>query len=541
MTSTVVALTWEIWQRGRSLALAAVGIAGLCATINSTALGRAYVFKNFEPFYWLLMVCSIFLVFGVFHHAEFDHRKSWHGFPYRLFALPVPTWMLVSCPMVLGVISVELTCGAWARLVFAPVGRHVAVWPAVVLGVGLMCYQAIVWGLAGFRITRIIALSLTGMVLMNFGSLPVFLPLMNWPARKAWPIASSALCIAAVSAFFGAWFFVERQRRGGGRGRGWLKAQIGRIMDATPRRKREFGSPAAAQFWYEWRRTGVWLPICVIITLVIVFLPVSWLTRHDDGSTLWIFGWALALPLILAAVLAKGFGTPDFGSGNLSVPTFLAVRPFSSEDFVATKLKVAALSVGLAWLAVLAFLVLWLGLWANVEQLNELWDSGVALYGVVSLRATLFLSVVAVALLTWVFMVDSLWVALLGSKRWLVVYGIVSVAIFGAGIWGAVFWVKHFDWKYIEQYVKWLGWALVSAVILKSWLAVFSWRKVSPKRVLHYAIIWSGGTACFVALALLTCPNLFWLKHLVILASLLVLPLARLGLAPLSLSKNRHR
>ncbi len=542
MRSPVIALAWEIWRRGHKLAWAAAGILSICAVLNLTEWGRASVFKNFEPSYWLLMVCSIFLVFGIFHYAEFDRRKNWHGFPYRLFALPVPTWVLVACPMVLGVVCVELTYAAWARLVFAPVGRNVSFWPAAVLGVGLMCYQAIVWGLAGFRITRIVALALAGMVFMSVASLQLFVPFIQWPAKQVWAASVFGLCGVAVGAFAGGCHLVERQRRGGGRGRGWLKAQVGRILDTAPRPHREFASPAQAQFWFEWRRVGMPLPACTTAALVMVFGPVSWFTRHDSNATLWTLGWALATPLILGGVIGKEAACKaDGGSADLSFPPFLAVRPMTSEDFVATKLKIAALSAALAWLAVLVFLSLWLPVWANLAQLRDLWDSGVAVRGVASMGAILVLSVLAAVILTWRFMVDSLWVGLSGNLRWLVGYGVLSTVALGGMVWCGVFWVRHFDWKYTEQYVSGLGWALVLAVVSKLWLAVFTWRRNSPNRALQYVIFWACASGCFVALGLLVCPNLFWLKHLVILAALLPVPLARLGLAPLSLEKNRHR
>ncbi len=86
------------------------------------------------------MVSSFFLVFGIFNYAEFNPGKNWHGFPYRLFTLPVPTRVLVACPMFLGVMAVSLVYLAWAKLVFAPLGKNLPPWPALVLGVGIICF-----------------------------------------------------------------------------------------------------------------------------------------------------------------------------------------------------------------------------------------------------------------------------------------------------------------------------------------------------------------------------------------------------------------
>jgi len=88
-----------------------------------------------------------------------------------------------------------------------------------------------------------------------------------------------------------------------------------------------------------------------------------------------------------------------------------------------------------------------------------------------------------------------------------------------------------------------LGWALALAIIARFWLAVFSWKSITPRRTRRYLLIWSGATLCFVALGILSRPwaDFYRLEHLYILAALLLFPFARLGLAPLSLEKNRHR
>ena len=50
---------------------------------------------------------------------------------------------------------------------------------------------------------------------------------------------------------------------------------------------------------------------------------------------------ALAAPVVLAVPVGIAFSKPTFWSEDLAVPSFVAVRPLSSEDLVATKVKVA--------------------------------------------------------------------------------------------------------------------------------------------------------------------------------------------------------
>lgn len=538
MRSPVAALAWEIWRRNRVLVFLTAVIVSVCSITSLMVPGQVHAL-DLEPWFFFLMVCSLGLVFGIFHHAEFNRRKNWHGFPYRLFSLPLPTLVLVSCPMIMGIVSVELDYLAWAKLVFAPLGRTISLWPAFVLAVGLMCYQTIVWGLAGFRTTRIITLALAGMSLMSMASLPLFLKV--WPRKNAMSIATVTLMGLALGAFLAGWYFVEKQRRGGGRGKGWARAWMANLVAALPRRRKSFDSPAAAQFWLEWRRAGSLLPICTGAVLVLVIGPVSWLMRRDPDSTMFILGWSLGLPIILGTVIGMGFVKPDFWSGDMSITAFQAVRPLPSGEMVVTKMKVAAWGVAISWLLVLLFLLVWIPGWANNTNLKEIWDLCVVLYPGFSLYTILILSLVAAMILSWSVMAGGLWVGLSGSAKLFAGIAILNVAMLSLAVWGTVFWTTHFDWKRLENYVTWTSWALVSAVLLKLWLAVFSWSKIGAGRTWKYAALWTGGTACCVALAILICLNVFWLKHLAILAALLQVPLVRLGMAPLMLARNRHR
>src|SRR4051812_30986438 len=112
MNSPVVALAWEIWQRGRRSAWIVLGCVSACALVNLQILDRLGLTENsrgnFSPFFGLLMTVSFLLLMGIFNFTEFNSTKEWNGFPYRLFVLPVRTWQLVALPMVLGVVSVEL-------------------------------------------------------------------------------------------------------------------------------------------------------------------------------------------------------------------------------------------------------------------------------------------------------------------------------------------------------------------------------------------------------------------------------------------------
>src|SRR5688572_23193758 len=116
-------LIWELWRRNRKAIGAAVGMAVCGLVLNSlfaAADETAAVRDRRLTIIVLLMVASVLLVFAVFNYTEFNPQKEWTGFPYRLFALPVSTFVLFSLPLLLGLASVELLFWFWVKFVFAP-------------------------------------------------------------------------------------------------------------------------------------------------------------------------------------------------------------------------------------------------------------------------------------------------------------------------------------------------------------------------------------------------------------------------------------
>jgi hypothetical protein len=91
--------------------------------------------------------------------------------------------------------------------------------------------------------------------------------------------------------------------------------------------------------------------------------------------------------------------------------------------------------------------------------------------------------------------------------------------------------------------IRGLSWFLAALVIAKFWLAAFIWSKADSGFRRRYVLVWIGGLACFLTLAVLASPfcDTYRITHLCLLAALLGLPLARIGLAPSSFGKNRHQ
>src|SRR6516162_7805282 len=152
MRSPVAALTWEIWRRGRRSATAVLACITFCAIINRIIPDTNHAL--FSTVFGLLMVFSFAFLLGLFNCTEFNSTREWNGFPYRLFVLPVPTWLLVAAPMGIGLITVEAVYFAWIKLVWThgqlenPDTTHGVLWLGVVLGAWLTYYQTTLWSLA---------------------------------------------------------------------------------------------------------------------------------------------------------------------------------------------------------------------------------------------------------------------------------------------------------------------------------------------------------------------------------------------------------
>src|SRR5581483_1054554 len=430
MRSPTTALAWAIWRRGRRAGGWAIACLAFCALVNLAVPGRLRLTETgqvFDPVFGFLMTVSLLLVFGLFNYTEFNSTREWNGFPYRLFSLPLRTWQLVALPMLLGIATVEVVYVAWIKLVLTHNPVLKPEWFAVLLGAYMIFYHTALWSLAGFRIARIIVLSLGGVSSI----LVAWLPFSDSQGAYPWlseKYLAAGMAVLAFISFLIAWTVVGRQRRGGGHRRNWIHCLLEQAGDLLPRRNRQFASPAAAQFWFEWRRAGLLLPACVGFALLAIFGPFSWAFRTDPRSTIDTLVKIVAMPIVLAFAIGKGFIKPEFWSTNLSLPQFLGVRPLSAEEFVVSKMKVAALSVTIAWLLVLGFIALWLPLWADKTQLQQFLREFRRFYPHSWLAITI-LYFAGFAVITWRCLVSGLWVGLSGNRSYYIASACLQVLV----------------------------------------------------------------------------------------------------------------
>jgi len=88
-----------------------------------------------------------------------------------------------------------------------------------------------------------------------------------------------------------------------------------------------------------------------------------------------------------------------------------------------------------------------------------------------------------------------------------------------------------------------LPWVFAIAFAAKILLAIWAFRESCrvTAAAAKYVRFWLLGTICFVALASALCRGSIFPQPLVALTAALLLPLARVGLAPLALARARHR
>jgi uncharacterized membrane protein YuzA (DUF378 family) len=499
----------------------------------------------------LPLVMSIMLLFGLLNYTEHHPRSGVTGFPIRLFTLPVSTFLLVTCPIVCGVLTVVALYGAWVLLVLRPMGRVFPLaWPALVLGCGMVCYLSVLWSLAAHRLARLVVLSALGTGLVGVSLLPSIYGESMSESRIAVVFVgiTSAAYLAALAA-------VGRQRHAGG-----VRSSAGqllqRMVDIVPARRTPFRSPAHALFWLEFRRGGLLLPMGVLLVMLFVLLLALFAHPMSREVTAITFLWVAPLPLILAAFVGKAF------SSDLALPAFIAVRPARAGDLLVAKMRAAALSTVVSWVMVGVLAPLWL-MSCDRSLLAEWWQAARQVFseGSTAIIALLLLSAV---LVTWKLLIASTPAGLWGRRGVYVCNVCISVSLIIAVVIAAPLLIE----KAARGEMSLEGWPGLRSVLgstpkvclilggvlgLKLGAASYLWRWAVARRVvtarqfLGYCALWVAATAVLAGCChlLLAAPGIMMiaprLRYFGPLAALSFFPLARIPLAAIALNHNRHR
>ena len=497
----------------------------------------------------LLWMASFLLLFGVFSYTEPTGTRGIGSFPRRLFTLPVSSLRLTAVPVLTGIASVELLYLLW----LVPLSRSGTLstpFVAVLLGASMVFFQGVFWMLERLGSLRLIVAGAVVVVVNGIGLVPSWPPSPP-PTWRSEAAVGTIVATLAVAVFLLAWRHIIRLRCGGaGRNAYRLDESIASAANMWPPHRRPFASPVAAQFWFEWRCSGLVLPVLVGGALVAVIAPFSWFMRDDAGGALRLLLGTLAMPIVLAIPVGMAFARPTFWSEDLAVPAFVAIRPLTDVQIVAIKMKVAAASVTISWLLVVCFVGVWLSLWANVDAVGQLAIQWWAFHehSVWSVYGTVVLILVAGVVLTWRSLVSRLWSGLSGSRP-LFMASVMSAVV--AVIAGMVFAADRLPGWMLDDPARMAGvvWILSVAVVAKCWLAAYSWRRLPGRHVRLYLLLWGAATGCLLTLTMLlwgvvriyVALDIYRFQGLMFLVALLAVPLGRVGLAPSCLARNRHR
>jgi hypothetical protein len=548
MRLAVAALAWEFWaanRRGWLIVLAAMlGCALLLRFMAGPLQGtEALRFLCFLP-----MVMSLILAAAFCDFTDRDRRDGIAGFPRHLFTLPLGTSLMVTLAMGFSLLSVVGTYVAWVIFVLWPVQIETPLlWPATLLSAFVVFYQTIVWCLCGFRLTRIISLSMVATILVGVA----FVPTLN-PEAAFWSSESklSVTLLGLMAAAYGVTLVVVgAQRRGGGRGWSVVPALIDSITSAIPRRQTALTSPKAALVWMEWRRAGLVLPTVVLITMFWILGPVLWITGRGEKETLWAEIWLAIMPMMLAFPVGMGFGKPDLWSLDLSLSSFVTTRPITAAQLISAKLRAAACSTFVAWAVVLTVAPVCVYLWCDTTHWSYIWHASETLYSPVSRWAVPLLLLVAAVLITWSLLVSSIWLGCSGRPG--LYYSLTAIGLTAliAGFTYLLWWLDHprGQGDILVGLLPWLPWALAVFVIVKVWFAMVAARElrrrglVSARDVSAYSCVWLAATACLALCAWLMAPRIEWFRNSMILVGLSTIPVGFIVVAPLTIAWNRHR
>lgn len=443
MNSPVAAIGWELWLRHRK--------AWICLGAVMPSFALLYVVCSpgvpeiIQVFHVFAGIFSLATVAWIFSYAEPDARGRHGGFPYRMYRLPMATWKLVACPVGLGAATMVVLYLAWAPLLssgFRQALKPQAMAAHILTLVALqILLQAIVWSLYRFPWIR------AGTLLVVVGGLGSAAAAardyayfgLGWGGFMCW--------LGGVSAvgYLAAWLGVHRDRCGDGKG--WTGPWIRAVVDAWPVRRRSFVSPAKAQFWLEWRTKGWFLAVFlgVMMAATVMAFPIPMSLQVETSNHLFAFAGLFLMSWFTASTVGLNLAKREISTREVTLSSFLAVRPISTAGLVFSKMKCACVVTLVAWvlfaaLSPLAYDTLrWLGRgalrapsWQTFREANRaLIDWGLSPWTVLTALA-----------LTWKWMIAALSMTLTG-RHWFILWrGGLSLLLYATFI-GLINWAYN--------------------------------------------------------------------------------------------------
>jgi hypothetical protein len=469
-------------------------------------------------------------------HADLTTQSS--SFPTWMMRLPVRARVLVGWLMFNGTATLIVAWLVVTYLILRPCRVDLPLWPVLLAPTLLAWLQMLIWSPFAFPLVRlfliVVLLTTIGLgmsVLALFVEAPVLL-------------ASQATLIAFAYAL--AMHGVARARRGDGIEAHWLPQWLSHLRDRLPRRHRDFASPAAAQFWFEWRRNGIVFP-WFMGSLLVIFGPVLLAVNRPELGPEYlpiVIGSFVLLAPAMSGLFGSGMGKGDCRAKDLSFPSFLAVRPLSSTEFVRVKFRMTALSAFVACSVGFAAALAALLVNSIYEAVVPYWREA-SQFGAGRAWGLLILSPLILFLITWKNLAGGMWISMTG-RAWvhttLSLIWMTMVLMLGTAATGLYYYPAYRDLA--MALLPWLaGVALLARFALRAWVvcALQRERLVTTQRLALMVAAWFLVSAGLFTLIQSWMPpgnvSPAWLAA----GCAFAVPFAQLAITPLALRWNRHR
>lgn len=553
------ALCWEMWARQRW----GVRVVAACLLLL-LVMGRTLpssVLHNIVPLMLIVLLFGMLVIIaGLCRGLDVKMDGAGSMLPPRLLVLPVSSRALVGWSMLGGAVPLGLIWPICVLTLFWPQGRWAPlIWPGLLVFNVVACLQALCWRPFGVPYVRMWVAGL-GVPALIVGTVFLAEGVRLHERTLALLLAGMGL-VAFKLAVAG----IERARHDVGSGAGgdsltgWrIKAPPSAVSGIGA--DRPFSSLEQAVFWREWRLFRWWLFLFYGMFLVFgtPYLQLTSQLLQDDHKVAALQltgavqavgkGWlALAHMLLLPGVFCLSSCT---GLGQINPEArdwtgFVLVRPVRTAIVVKTKLCLCGLAVllgGALVLAIAAAWAFWSGNWFEMSDHLVAWSgSGPAAWLVLAG------GVLALLTITWGQVAAGLWVGLTGSRwiEWVAVATVMFLVGGGLALTGIA--AKDSDSLIIRLLKPVLPAIPACAIGLKTVLTIAVMREnlrrglLSAGEVLLALGVWTGvAIALFAGLAWLMPTEIVSRANLASVV-VLVLPIARIGLAPLALAWNRHR
>ncbi len=542
MRSPSTAIAWERWSRYRWWLLAGFAyflvIAPACQLLPQGTLYSLVRLYLIVP----LLASSLGLVVVFVCDANADLGSSDSLFPQRMFTAPLSTRSLVGWPMLHGVSTVFVIWLAITLLALQTIQPDASAFRTALLAAACLAWlQTLAWTPFGMPYLRVVV----GVPLV-FGIvvLPAFAEVFGVPGI----VIGLVLAIQIPLAYGLATAGVAHARRGDNPDWSRLIGQASSLVRWYGAGERTFPTASQAQRWLEWRRNGLGLTLAILLsTPFVLLLSAFTMWRVDIPPALtWFFSplSILAIPVMAAISAGAEFGLFRASPRESGPCAFLATRPLSSTDFVLAKLGTALRAVLVCYAVALpAFvLVTLLSGWQHKMLDGLLYLSGGSPIGAIGIT---LLTLLLVPALAWKFTVENMFVGLCGRK-WVTTIVIPGLA---ATFWllPALGWWISWHPELLRISIQAAPWLLAFLVGAKLLLVAYVYRVLKRRRLLEpttsraAATVWLAAVVLLSGLALWLIPAGLMPWHSVICGAVLMVPLARIGLAPLALAWNRHR